>query len=284
MLFNGSEELSGILGWMSIACWIVVYSPQIIENYQLKSGEGLSTLFVYIWLAGDLANLSGAVLAGLLPTIIILAVYYSACDIVLLAQIYYYRWSRGRQLASSPLVPGVRAPTPVLSEETPLIPDVQESNGARKATRSMLCEFAIWGGALGFVLGTGAVAWAVDQYIHRDRPREPPKEVFEWKSQTLGWISAILYLGARIPQILKNFQTKCEGLSFALFIFSIAGNATYALSIVASSLDLKHVLANAGWLAGPRQPPGSGLTVFLDIFVLLQFFYYKTAETRQDRD
>lgn len=54
---------------------IVVYSPQIIENYQLKSGEGLSVFFVLIWLAGDLANLFGALLAGLLPTIIILAAY-----------------------------------------------------------------------------------------------------------------------------------------------------------------------------------------------------------------
>lgn len=56
---------------------IVVYSPQLIENYQLKSGEGISILFVYIWFAGDIANLFGAVLAGLLPTIIILAIYVS---------------------------------------------------------------------------------------------------------------------------------------------------------------------------------------------------------------
>ena len=56
---------------------VVVYSPQIIENYQLKSGEGLSVFFVVIWLAGDLANLFGATLAGLLPTIIILAAYVS---------------------------------------------------------------------------------------------------------------------------------------------------------------------------------------------------------------
>lgn len=53
----------------------MVYSPQIYENFQLKSGEGLSVLFVLIWLAGDLCNLVGASLAGLLPTIIILAAY-----------------------------------------------------------------------------------------------------------------------------------------------------------------------------------------------------------------
>lgn len=80
---------------MSIACWlvhsvsqyvrstdtsprIVVYSPQIFENYQEQSGEGLSVFFVLIWLTGDLTNLFGALLAGLLPTIIILAAYVRA--------------------------------------------------------------------------------------------------------------------------------------------------------------------------------------------------------------
>jgi solute carrier family 66 (lysosomal lysine-arginine transporter), member 1 len=54
---------------------IIVYSPQILENYRLKSGEGLSVLFVVIWLLGDIANLVGAEMAGLLPTVIVLALY-----------------------------------------------------------------------------------------------------------------------------------------------------------------------------------------------------------------
>ena len=61
---------------------MVVYSPQIIENYQLQSGEGLSVGFVVTWLIGDLCNLSGAILAGLLPTIIILGVYVSQSTVL----------------------------------------------------------------------------------------------------------------------------------------------------------------------------------------------------------
>ena len=60
-----------------LATRIVVYSPQVYENYSLKSGEGLSVLFVVIWLLGDLTNLAGALLADLLPTVVILAVYVS---------------------------------------------------------------------------------------------------------------------------------------------------------------------------------------------------------------
>ena len=51
-------------------------------------------------------------------------------------------------------------------------------------------------------------------------------------------------------KIVKNFQTRCEGLSLALFMFSIAGNVTYALSICAESMEKKHLIANASWLAG----------------------------------
>lgn len=61
-----------------LAFRIVVYSPQLYENYTLQSGEGLSVLFVVIWILGDLSNLAGAILAGLLPTVIILGLYVRA--------------------------------------------------------------------------------------------------------------------------------------------------------------------------------------------------------------
>lgn len=56
-------------------------------------------------------------------------------------------------------------------------------------------------------------------------------------------------------------ETRCEGLSLALFMFAIAGNVFYVLSICVLSMDWDHIATNASWLAG------SGLTVFLDFFV-----------------
>ncbi|KAK7681553.1 hypothetical protein QCA50_015285 [Cerrena zonata] len=265
-----TDALSSILGWMSISCWIVVYSPQIVENYQLQSGEGLSVFFVLTWLVGDLCNLFGAILSGLLPTVKILASYYTVCDCILLFQIYYYRRKRSRKSTLPPLVSGVSVPPAQVSEETPLL----NSNGSptHRARGPMGLQFAKYAGVVFFICMTGVVAWFVDERIHRDAPRSNPEEVIEWKGQVLGWFSAFLFLGARIPQIMKNLQTRCEGLSPALFVFSIMGNTTYALSILAVSLSLHHLAANAAWLAG------SGLTVFLDMFVLFQFFYYQTAD------
>lgn len=90
------DALSGILGSISIACWVVVFTPQIVENFRRSSAEGLSLLFVIIWLAGDVFNILGAVLQGVLPTMTVLAVYYTVADIVLLAQCIWYRgWRFG---------------------------------------------------------------------------------------------------------------------------------------------------------------------------------------------
>lgn len=49
---------------------------------------------------------------------------------------------------------------------------------------------------------------------------------------------------------MKNFDTKCHGLSPGLFVFAIMGNLTYALSICVSSMEKEHLVANASWLAG----------------------------------
>ncbi|MDI1485662.1 MAG: putative vacuolar membrane transporter for cationic amino acids [Ramalina farinacea] len=89
--------LSGILGSISIACWIVVFTPQIVENFRRSSADALSLTFIIIWLAGDVFNILGAILQGVLPTMVILAVYYTVADLVLLVQCLYYRGIHARQ-------------------------------------------------------------------------------------------------------------------------------------------------------------------------------------------
>jgi hypothetical protein len=64
------DALSGILGSVSIACWIVVFSPQIIENFRRGSADGLSVVFIVVWSAGDVFNVLGGVLQGVLPTMV----------------------------------------------------------------------------------------------------------------------------------------------------------------------------------------------------------------------
>lgn len=94
--------------------------------------------------------------------------------------------------------------------------------------------------------------------------------------------------------LVKNFKTRCEGLSPALFVFAISGNVTYALSICAASMERKYLIMNASWLAGKSgwisvdedhtlitediATAGSALTVFLDLFVSYYTFSYSTND------
>jgi hypothetical protein len=43
----------------------------------MQSGDGLSVSFIVLWLAGDLTGLLGGIMAGLIPSVIILAIYVS---------------------------------------------------------------------------------------------------------------------------------------------------------------------------------------------------------------
>ncbi|KAG8844228.1 hypothetical protein FRB96_003232 [Tulasnella sp. 330] len=242
------SEGSSVLGWMSIACWIIVYSPQIYENYDLQSGEGLSISFVIIWLLGDVSNLVGASMAGLLPTIILLAVYGALQD--------------------------AHETDPLLESS---IPSDESSETSPKKTRTkqhvLLGRAALYFYATLFVSLTGVVAFFVNRANRHDETQNPTdptgggadEEILEWK------------ISSRIPQIFKNAKTKCTGLSLGMFIFALGGNLTYVLSIVVASTSKRHLVANASWLAG------SGLTMFLDFIVLYQFFHYRSLAQKASR-
>lgn len=54
----------------------------MIENYKSGSADGISLAFLIVWFIGDITNLAGALWAGLVPTVIALAIYFSFADIV----------------------------------------------------------------------------------------------------------------------------------------------------------------------------------------------------------
>lgn len=117
--FINAQMISGITGSISIACWIIVFAPQIYQNFARKSAEGLSLLFVVLWLAGDVFNVVGAILQGVLPTMIILAIYYTLADVVLLWQCLHYGHG-DRKVDPIHLSPA----NPLSSEAEPLLESV----------------------------------------------------------------------------------------------------------------------------------------------------------------
>ena len=295
-----SENISGIFGSVSIACWVIVFVPQIYENFYRKSAEGLSLLFVVLWLAGDVFNLLGAMMQHLLPTMILLAAYYTVADIILWAQcVWYDNEKEVDPIHLSPANPmNENVLQDVFNERQPLlgggetasltnvaqaartnaidalIEIEEEQEEADAEENNTLYNLFI----VSCVVGAGFLSWYITYCSKASRDGKQPKEPLPHNpepvevnvlAQTFGYLSAALYLGSRIPQILLNFQRKsCEGISFLFFLFACIGNVTFILSVLAISLEPSYILVNASWLLG------SSGTLLMDFIIFIQFFAY----------
>ncbi|PWW78558.1 PQ-loop-domain-containing protein [Tuber magnatum] len=280
-----ARAISGITGSISIACWIVVFSPQIIANFRRGSAEGLSLAFLIVWLVGDVFNVLGAVLQGVLPTMVMLAVYYTLADIVLLFQCLYYNRVNSHNASLLPVSNG--SATVVdgshLSPATPLLDPAKEPIQAEPQglTKSIFFNaFSILMVCLAGALGW----WASNRYSDSDPPVKGDGDdlSFSVLGQAFGYFCAVLYLASRVPQILLNYRRQsCEGISLLFFLFACIGNMTYVVSILAyvpHSEDgpgqeyRRYIAVNASWLLG------SVGTLFLDLIIFAQFFWYKSTE------
>jgi len=86
------------------------------------------------------------------------------------------------------------------------------------------------------VCTAGAAGWAVAWKTGVWSPAPPEDDAGSTNmalgAQILGYFSAFCYLGARIPQIVKNWRDKsCEGLSLLFFLLSLLGNLTYGAGV-----------------------------------------------------
>ncbi|ERS99560.1 hypothetical protein HMPREF1624_04765 [Sporothrix schenckii ATCC 58251] len=302
------EALSGIFGSVSLTAWICLLLPQLIQNYKGQSADGLSMAFLFVWLLGDATNLSGALWTGLAPTAVALAFYFCIADIVLITQCLYYntksarrdrllRQGRTRRRSSStaddsPLLarrrsssiglPGSHRRHSIRRSESSLDPlrriitgedETPDSNPWLHNTLSLVAVWIV--GALGYFVSYRMGAWdatdPVDGGGGNAANPAPSKEddVYAKIGLALGYCSAVFYLCARIPQILKNYREKsCEGLALLFFLLSLTGNFTYGASLVAYSQDGKYLLNALPWLLGSLG------TIVEDVIIFFQFRLY----------
>lgn len=107
---------------------------------------------------------------------ILLALYYTMCDFVLIGQVLYYRRKRSRH----PELFDASAPT----ETEPLLSAITPTESTAKPKRVMIY---IGGGIAIVALVVGL--WVLSGGDRGSRP----EEVYDSTSQILGWCSASLY-------------------------------------------------------------------------------------------
>ncbi|GMM52318.1 hypothetical protein DASB73_032810 [Starmerella bacillaris] len=261
------ETLSNISGSVSLACWTVVLLPQLIEQYQLKSSEGVSVYFLGIWLLGDMANLVGSIWAGLRPNVILLAMWFVFSDSLLLTSYFYYRNRSGVKISpnndnleNGPAQGSDNSDLHINNEEGDHVPLVHEQEDHMFVQPAYISK-------LGYAIIVTVVA-TISYLVSDSSMGEDVNASFG--AEFLGFISTALYLSARIPQIIQNYQRKSvAGLSMGFFMLSITGNLTYAGQVILYRTDKKWLMSYLPWLMGSLG------TIFEDMIILTQFYRYK---------
>ncbi|KAI1125627.1 PQ loop repeat-domain-containing protein [Nemania abortiva] len=290
-----NEALSGIFGSISLTAWICLLIPQLITNYKAKSAEGLSMGFLAIWLFGDVTNLSGALVTGLAPTATALAGYFCISDLILITQCIYYNVRNARiarrRRRSSTVEPSEDEPLLRRSSTNPprrhshhehsnpdaikrVVTAEDELTSGNSWINNSLAIFAIYlVGAAGWFISYRIGAW--------DKPEDA--DVGDSSSpaaisgMVLGYASAICYLCARIPQIIKNYRQKsCEGLALLFFLFSLTGNMMYGLSVFSYSQESEYLIKATPWLVGSLG------TMVEDCIIFYQFSIYSSRESNSE--
>ncbi|ODV60315.1 PQ-loop repeat-containing protein [Ascoidea rubescens DSM 1968] len=309
--------LSGISGSTSLACWFVLLVPQLIEQWRLKSAEGISIGFLFIWFTGDIANLLGSVLAKLLPQVILLAVWFCFSDGLIIFSYYYYTYIYPNQLKklikrheeqqkksvqlSITNSHGETSPLIIQPTEERLQQNRRRSRRSRVSRKSVSSlnreSLAYWANMKGklnvfvkyilpilFVICAGAVGYLISAKSSDNEPNNGggdnnDNDEIAVLPQLLGYLSATCYLSARLPQIYQNYKRKSvHGLSLLFFIFSTFGNVTYALQILFFRSDWKYILLNLSWLMGSLG------TIFEDTIIFIQFFIYNRNSSEEDEE
>ncbi|KAJ1878895.1 putative vacuolar membrane transporter for cationic amino acids [Coemansia sp. RSA 1722] len=304
-----NQALSNLIGYLSLACWIVVMFPQIYLNYKRKSGEGVSLAMMVAWVFGDIFNIVGALMQDLVLSTIIIGAYYLFVDSTLLSQTIYYRVvykahmavkasngeEDGRLLQqqtddnnANVLVAGTH------EQHEPDLLDCQASNGGSDNQRMELpaqessawyskCQLSDIVGVVLSLVSVGCLAIMIyalvvvpdnaDDGSGNGNGNDAASSRLASKqivAQAMGTASAIVYIMSYVPQALQNHRRKsCEGLSIWLFLLSLMGNTTYALAILVVSLDPLYLAPYVPWLLGALVP------CLVHIVILYQFKIYK---------
>lgn len=121
------------------------------------------------------------------------------------------------------------------------------------------------------VMAAGAAGWAIAWKTGAWRPsavggEDGADDATPIGAEVLGYASAVCYLGARIPQIIKNQRERsCDGLSLLFFLLSLLGNASYGAGILFHSVQRGYILTNLPWLIGSLG------TMVEDAIIFVQF-------------
>lgn len=225
---------------------------------------------------GDITNFIGSIWAGLLPEVILIAVWFLIADVITVAFYFYIKVFFDNERKE-------RHHINIHIDEHHTydsILNTQDGDGStrRKSHNSTLegivyepeqhsifvkfvlpILLVLFAGVFGSILSPNKV-YSIDQIEDNN----------QLAAQIFGYISAFLYLIARLPQIYQNYTKKStDGLSLLFFMLTMLGNITFTLQILTFRSDLDYLILNLSWLLG------SAGTIIQDLIIMFQFYKYR---------
>ncbi|KAL7267746.1 hypothetical protein RUND412_009653 [Rhizina undulata] len=258
---------STTFGILSIAAWLCAQIPQVWKNYRRGSVEGLSWMFLGIWLMGDFCNLFGALWTGQMWFQYSLATYYVFIDLILVGQFVYY--AKYQTLSTEDAIDGISIANS--SDDSSSSGD-EDSKKKRRGSKGKGRKVRSLGHTMIVLVGlcfTLAGALPVEDTPTRrlispffpggftlGAPRVAGSEgiTLAQIGGVLSWISTGFYLTSRLPQILLNAQRRStDGVAIYLFVAAFFGNFFYSASLLSNPLGwFDYAAHGGGGIAGPE--------------------------------
>lgn len=240
------EQLSWVISTLSNIAWLFVFIPQILENKRNKSSDAISFYLILLWYIGDTISSISVIYKNAPHILLYVGVYHIIFDIIFIVQIIYYR------------LPQIEHYPQLLNENEYkydmlyYIKDV--------ITMSEVYRF----------FGYNMIL-IISQPILQNFSHVVVGNV-------LAWISTLIFLTSRLPQILLNNRRRSViGLSIVTFFNIAIANQLFLISVLVNLLDisfadmkLQFVIENLPWIVG------SSGTIFFDAILFFQIWKYKT--------
>jgi uncharacterized protein with PQ loop repeat len=258
--FTVGQKLAWIFSTVSNALWLFVFIPQLYQNYKAKDSKGLSLLLLFCLILGDIFSIVSAHAKNLNPVIIYAAAYHIILDVIIIAQILYYR----RQ---SILIQTGSIIEDTITESSPLIDNVSD------VSEDFISKYPYFNlGLSEFIFVIISIFTVITTQVFM----VSNKEYNNITADVIAWLATAIFMLARIPQIILNFKRKStNGLSLLSFIIINIANFFFLLSVLIILYDLtpnqymEYVLANIQWVVG------SSSTTLFDCVIFYQFYKYR---------
>lgn len=238
------DLLANILGIVSSLVWFIALLPQLYRNYMSKNSDAVSLFFVLFWIVGDILNMLTALTKGISTVIVYVAIYHIILSIMFASQIMYYRLSYYH-----------------LVDENETVEQSMYSLNRLLFTKNEKI----------FVISSTIT---IISYIIGQHLLSQNKII----ADLVAWLTTIMFIGSRIPQIILNYQRKSTvGLSIYSFILLNIANYIFIVSVIVNVCDhigneYEFFISNLQWIVGPL------IGSILDFVLLYQFYSFRNQD------